>query len=67
MNGGRPGALVTANASEALAAEARQSGFEILRKPVKPAALRALLAAYARRHGGGGAAAAAAQPAEASN
>ena len=43
MNGGRPGALVTANASAELVAGARESGFEMLRKPVKPAALRALL------------------------
>lgn len=67
LHGGRPGALVTANASEVLAQEARAAGFEILRKPVKPAALRALLAAYARRKGAGGArGAAVAQPLDAS-
>jgi signal transduction histidine kinase/ActR/RegA family two-component response regulator len=53
------GALVTANASEALAQAARAAGFEVLRKPVKPAALRALLAALSRRHGAGSSAAAA--------
>ena len=58
---GRSGALVTANASEDLAQAARSHGFEILRKPVKPAALRALLAAFARRQGGGAVAAAVAQ------
>jgi len=57
-----PGALVTANASESLAHEARTGGFEVLRKPVKPAALRALLAALARRKSAGaGSAAAVAQ------
>jgi Na+/proline symporter/signal transduction histidine kinase len=57
-----PGALVTANASESLAHEARTGGFEVLRKPVKPAALRALLAALARRKAAGaGSAAAVAQ------
>lgn len=55
LAGGCPGALVTANASEVLVQQARVEGFEVLRKPVKPAALRALLGAYARRRGGGGA------------
>jgi signal transduction histidine kinase/ActR/RegA family two-component response regulator len=64
--GGRPGALVTANASEQLAQTARAEGFEILRKPVKPAALRALLAAFARRQGAGAAATAVAQALDAS-
>jgi len=64
--GGCPGALVTANASEALAQAARAQGFQVLRKPVKPAALRALLAALARRQGAGGAAAAVAQALDAS-
>jgi DNA-binding response OmpR family regulator len=45
----RAGALVTANASETLAREARHRGFDVLRKPVRPAALRALIAALARR------------------
>jgi CheY-like chemotaxis protein len=60
-NRGCPGALVTANASEALAQAARAEGFQVLRKPVKPAALRALLAALSRRQGAGGASAAVAQ------
>jgi Na+/proline symporter/signal transduction histidine kinase/CheY-like chemotaxis protein len=47
----RAGALVTADASEALAREARAKGFDVLRKPVRPAALRALIAALARRAG----------------
>jgi len=65
---GRPGALVTANAGEELAQTARSEGFEILRKPVKPAALRALLAAFARRAGtgAGGGAVAVAQALDAS-
>lgn len=46
--GGCPGALVTANASETLAQQARERGYEVLRKPVKPAALRALLASFVR-------------------
>jgi signal transduction histidine kinase/Na+/proline symporter/ActR/RegA family two-component response regulator len=67
MNGGRPGALVTANASAELVAGARESGFEMLRKPVKPAALRALLAAFARRKvAGAGSSVAAAQALDAS-
>ena len=45
----RAGALVTANAGETLARAARERGFDVLRKPVRPAALRALLAALARR------------------
>ena len=49
-----PGALITADASDALAEEARRRGYALLRKPVRPAALRALLAALAatRRSGG---------------
>jgi len=43
------GALITANASAELAREARARGFDVLHKPVKPAALRALIAALARR------------------
>jgi len=48
-SGGSPpaGALVTADHSAALAERARQHGFTLLRKPVKPAALRALLGALA--------------------
>jgi PAS domain S-box-containing protein len=44
-----PGALITADPSEALAREARTRGYALLRKPLKPAALRALLAALARQ------------------
>jgi CheY-like chemotaxis protein/anti-sigma regulatory factor (Ser/Thr protein kinase) len=39
------GALITADASVALLHEARARGFQLLRKPVRPAALRALVAA----------------------
>jgi Na+/proline symporter/signal transduction histidine kinase/CheY-like chemotaxis protein len=46
--GGCPGALITANASEALAQQARERGYALLRKPVKPAALRALLGSFPR-------------------
>jgi len=46
------GALVTADHSAELSARTRDSGFPLLRKPIKPAALRALLGALAaRRHG----------------
>jgi PAS domain S-box-containing protein len=41
------GALVTADHTAALAERARELGFPVLRKPVKPAALRALLGALA--------------------
>jgi CheY-like chemotaxis protein len=41
------GALVTADHSVALAERARELGFPMLRKPVKPAALRALMGALA--------------------
>lgn len=43
------GALITADASDEVAADARRRGYPLLRKPVKPAALRALLAAIAAR------------------
>jgi len=49
-----PGALVTADHSPALAERARAGGFPLLRKPVKPAALRALLGALAAQRGGNG-------------
>jgi len=39
-----PALLVTADPSNALAAEARRSGIELMHKPVKPAELRALMA-----------------------
>jgi PAS domain S-box-containing protein len=41
------GALVTADHSAALAERARELGYTVLRKPVKPGALRALLGALA--------------------
>jgi CheY-like chemotaxis protein len=44
-----PGALVTADASDALAEDARRRGYPLLRKPVKPAALRALISSLARQ------------------
>jgi Na+/proline symporter/signal transduction histidine kinase len=42
---GRPAALITADHSEELAQQVRDAGFTLLRKPVKPAALRAFLSA----------------------
>jgi PAS domain S-box-containing protein len=52
-HGAPPGALVTADYSAALAERARSLGFPLLRKPVKPAALRALLGALAAQRNGG--------------
>jgi CheY-like chemotaxis protein len=49
-NGGPSGVLVTADHSAELAQRARDLGFPMLRKPVKPAALRALLGALAAQH-----------------
>jgi PAS domain S-box-containing protein len=49
-----PGALVTADHSPALAVRARDLGFPLLRKPVKPGALRALLGALAAQRNGSG-------------
>ncbi len=43
-----PGALITADASLELKASARERGYALLRKPVKPAALRALIAQLGR-------------------
>ena len=43
-----PGALITADASVELKARARELGYALLRKPVKPAALRALIAQLGR-------------------
>jgi len=43
-----PGALVTADNSPELIARARALGYPLLRKPVKPAALRALIAQLGR-------------------
>lgn len=48
----RAGALVTADLSEDVSRQARALGFEILRKPVRPAALRALIAVLANRSAG---------------
>ncbi|MET0532737.1 MAG: PAS domain-containing hybrid sensor histidine kinase/response regulator [Steroidobacter sp.] len=45
----RPGALVTADGTAALAQRAHALGFQVLRKPLRPAALRALIVALARR------------------
>lgn len=47
LAGGRPAALITADHSEELAQLVREAGFTLLRKPVKPAALRAFLSAQA--------------------
>jgi CheY-like chemotaxis protein len=47
---GPVGALVTADHSIALAERARALGFPVLRKPVKPGALRALLGALVIQH-----------------
>jgi CheY-like chemotaxis protein len=44
-----PGALITADGSDEVARRARDGGYPVLYKPVKPAALRALIAALARR------------------
>jgi Na+/proline symporter/signal transduction histidine kinase/CheY-like chemotaxis protein len=43
-----PGALITADASVELKTRARDLGYALLRKPVKPAALRALIAQLGR-------------------
>lgn len=44
-----PGALITADTSAELAVRARSLGYVVLRKPVKPAALRALIMQFGRR------------------
>ncbi|MEO7432814.1 MAG: PAS domain-containing hybrid sensor histidine kinase/response regulator [Dokdonella sp.] len=44
-----PGALITADTSAELALRARALGYALLRKPVKPAALRALIAQFGRK------------------
>jgi PAS domain S-box-containing protein len=46
------GALITADHSAMLSERARESGFPLLRKPLKPAALRALLGALAAQRNG---------------
>jgi Na+/proline symporter/signal transduction histidine kinase/ActR/RegA family two-component response regulator len=45
----RAGALLTADATEKLVLQADKLGFPVLRKPVRPAALRALIAALVDR------------------
>ena len=45
----RAGALITADGTAALAQRAQRLGFQVLRKPLRPAALRALIVALARR------------------
>jgi len=50
-NNAPSGALITADHSPAVAARARELGFPLLRKPLKPAALRALLSALASQRG----------------
>jgi PAS domain S-box-containing protein len=47
-----PAALITADGSSELKQRARALGYPLLHKPVKPAALRALLTALARKLGG---------------
>jgi CheY-like chemotaxis protein len=49
-----PGALLTADGRDALKKAAREQGWRLLTKPVKPASLRAFLSAQvaARRSGG---------------
>ncbi len=49
------GALITADHSPALAERARSLGYPVLRKPVKPAALRALLGSMASQRRSAGA------------
>ena len=44
-----PGALLTGDGSDALKLAARERGYRVLTKPIKPASLRAFLAA---QHGG---------------
>jgi CheY-like chemotaxis protein len=44
--GGLPAILITADRSPAVREEARAQGIQLLNKPLKPAALRALLAQW---------------------
>jgi len=46
-----PGALLTADGRDELKRMARDRGYRVLTKPIKPASLRAFLAAYARPPG----------------
>lgn len=48
---GVPGALLTADGSDALKRAARERGYRVLTKPVRPASLRAFLAAHGKRAG----------------
>ena len=49
-----PAALITADGSPELKLRARQQGLSVLRKPVRPAALRALISSLSRRQPGNG-------------
>lgn len=49
---GVPGALVTADSAQSLTDTARERGYPVLRKPVRPAALRALITQLLARRGG---------------
>jgi PAS domain S-box-containing protein len=44
-----PGALLTADGSEEVARRAREADYPVLRKPIRPAALRAVIAALVRQ------------------
>lgn len=44
-----PGALITAESGDALQRRCREAGYPLLNKPVRPAALRALIAALSKR------------------
>ena len=48
-----PSALITADNSTELTAKARELGYALLRKPAKPAALRAMISQLGRRAGAG--------------
>lgn len=48
-----PGALLTAESSDELQRRCREAGYPLLNKPVRPAALRALIAALAKRRASG--------------
>ena len=43
FEGAVPGIVITADRTEAVAEEIKRAGYQLLLKPVKPAALRALL------------------------
>ncbi|MES3040141.1 MAG: NahK/ErcS family hybrid sensor histidine kinase/response regulator [Pseudomonadota bacterium] len=48
LSAGRAGALVTADHTDEVASQVRSAGLGLLRKPIKPAALRAFLSAQTR-------------------